>query len=132
MHIAYTEPPFAMHAVPTPAAIPEMVGDSAVRRDALSYEHFKDLIDAEIDVVGTNAATPFVLTEAVEKPKSQYPGQKRMPFSIVLRGPLHITLDGHHYDLRHPHLGLIPHIMLSRTITYPDQPPGAYYEIMFN
>ena len=132
MNIAHSEAPFAMHAVPVPAVIPETVGDSAVRRDSLSLEHFKDLIGSGIDVIGTNAATRFVLTEATEKPKSQYPGQKRMPFSLVLHGPLHITLDGHHYDLRHPHLGLIPYIMLTRTITYPDQPPGAYYEIMFS
>lgn len=132
MNIASTEPPFALHAAIVPDAFPDTVGESGVRRDALSYEHFKDLIGCKIDIVGANASTPFVLTEATEKHKSQYPGQKRMPFSLVLCGPLHITLDGHHYDLRHPHLGLIPYVMLSRTVAYPDQPPGAYYEIMFN
>ena len=55
-----------------------------------------------------------------------------MPFSLLLRGPLSLTLDGYFFDLHHPDLGLIPYIMLTRTLSFPDQPPGAYYEIIFN
>ena len=124
MNFSYTEPKFTLHPVPNPSDASDTVG-------TLSQEAFKDLIGSEIDVIGTNAAARFILTEVTEKPKSQYPGQKRMPFSLILRGPLHIELDAAPYDLRVPTIGILPYIMLTRTIAYPDQAPGAYYEVIF-
>lgn len=126
------ERPFTLHAVPLPAALPDTVGNGTVAMASLGFEHFKDLVGQSITVIGANAATPFIVSEAEENPKSQYFGQKRMPFHLILRGPLHIALNGYHFDLRHPQLGILPYMMLSRTITYPDQPPGAYYQIVFN
>lgn len=132
MNSTSSEQPFTLHAVPLPAVLPDTVGHGMVSSDSLALEHFKDLVGQPLTVIGANAATPFIVSEVEEKPKSQYPGQKRMPFHLILRSPLHITLEGYHFDLRHPQLGILPYIMLSRTITYPDQPPGAYYEIIFS
>lgn len=130
------EAPFILHAVPLPENLPEELSETlsgeTFRRDNLSMEYFKSLIGSTIVVVGTNASTPFEVLEVTEKPKSMCPGKKRMPFSVLLRGAESITFDGCHFDLRHPQLGLIPYIMLSRTMAFPDQPPGVYCEIMFN
>jgi len=125
------ETPFTLQAVPLPENLGDTLDDGTTSRGSLSFGDFEELVGAEIMVVGANAATPFTLVEGQEKPKSRYPGQKRMPFSLILRAPDAATVAGLHFDLRHPRLGLIPYVMLTRTLAYPDQPLGAYYEIAF-
>jgi len=131
-----SEAPFTLQGVPTPTELPEelsgTIDGQKVRRDSITFAHFEPLIGGVITVVGTNASTSFEVVEGLEKPKSQYPGQKRMPFNVLLRGPLSTNLEGHHFDLKHPDLGVIPYVALTRTMAYPDQPPGAYYEVVFN
>jgi|GEM_PF-1536225 len=128
--------PFILRAVSMPEELPEMlsgtVNGETIRRDRIALEHFEKLIGSTIMVEGANATTPFEVVEVTEKPKSQFPGQQRMPFSVLLRGAENITFDGCHFNLHHPQLGLIPYLMLSRTMVFPDQPTGAYFEIMFN
>mgnify|MGYP000740103104 CR=1 FL=1 len=125
------EAPFVLRPVPLPGNLDEVLDDGVTRRSQLSLSHFADLVGTEVMVVGANAATPFTLVEAVEKPRSQYPGQKRMPFRLIFRGPKSAHLAGEHFDIRHPRLGLIPYLLLSRTLSYPDEPEGAYYQIAF-
>lgn len=136
--------PVILQAVESPDSIPEYIGDDAeqtdgvagassrIRRDHLLLDHFAALMGQEITLVGTNGRAPFQLVEGTEKPSSRYPGQVRMPFNLVFRSLNEATLGGAHYDLVHPDLGTVSYVMLTRTMVYPDQEPGIYYEATFN
>ncbi|NQV99660.1 MAG: hypothetical protein HQ483_08170 [Rhodospirillales bacterium] len=125
-------PPVVLHAISAPEELTEVLGEDGIMRSDLSYEHFAGLVGSHLEVIGSNNATALLeVVEGAEKPRSSYPGQKRMPFHLILHGPETVVLNGHHFGLRHPQLGVIPYVLLTRTIAYPDQPPGAYYQVIF-
>ncbi|RCK30000.1 DUF6916 family protein [Thalassospira lucentensis] len=147
--------PLVLQTVECPSALSQYIGDDArdaedagenpaaraddttqapsrMRRDQLLMDHFTSLMSHEITLAGANGQAPFLLVEGSEKPKFRYPGQARMPFNLVFRSLNGVTLGGSHYDVLHPQLGTIPYVMLTRTLVYPDQEPGIYYEAIFN
>ncbi|MBL4690883.1 MAG: hypothetical protein JKY68_05400 [Rhodospirillales bacterium] len=124
--------PYVLHAVAFPTPLPETVGPEKIPRAGLSQGHFKELVGVEVEITGANGTTRMAVVSCTEKPRAKAPGIDRMPFTLTLRGPDTVVLDGSHFDFQHPVLGTIPYLMLSRVIRYPDEPQAAVYEITFN